>query len=78
MNQNFFSSATPEEDVVTSRGIVCTSSLILGWLFSVTFSSSLEKQSAVVLTEPAICAILEINCNTNLHEVRKNDGKAFV
>ena len=38
-------------------GVVCTSSRILRWIFSATFSSYLEKESAAVLTDPAICAI---------------------
>ena len=61
---NCFSSATSEEDVVTSRGVVCTSSLILRRIFSMTFNSNREKKSAAVFTEPAICPILKLNFST--------------
>ena len=54
MSKNCSSSATSEEDAVTSMGVVCTSSRILRWIFSVTFSSNLERTLAAVLTEPAI------------------------
>ena len=59
-----YSSATSEEEVFTSIGVVWISSLILRRIFSVTFSSSLERKSAAVLTDPAMCAILKLNCNT--------------
>ena len=58
------SSATSEKEVVTSIGVVWISSLILRRNFSVTLISSLERKSAAVLTDPAICAILKLNCNT--------------
>ena len=58
------SSATSEEEVVTSIGVVGISSLILRRIFSVTLGSSLERKSAAVLTDPAMCAILNLNCNT--------------
>ena len=58
------SSATSEEEVVTLICVVWISSLILRRIFSVTLSSSLERKSAAVLTEPAMCAILKLNCNT--------------
>ena len=58
------SSATSEEEVVTSIGFVWISSLILGRIFSVTLSSSLERKSAAVLTDPSMCASLKLNCNT--------------
>ena len=58
------SSATSEEDVVTSIGVVWISSPILRRIFSVTLISSLESKSAAVLTDPAICAILKLNCKT--------------
>ena len=64
MKQTCSSSATSEEDVVTSMGVVCTSSWILRWIFSVTFSSYLKKKSAALLTEPAICDFLKLNCRT--------------
>ena len=64
MKKNCSSSATSEEDVVTSMGVVCTSSLILGRILSVTFNSNRERKSAAVFTEPAICAILKLNCST--------------
>ena len=53
------SSATSEEDVVTSIGVVWISSLILRRIFSVTLSSSLERKSTAVLTDPAICAFFK-------------------
>ena len=59
-----FSSTTSEEELVTSIGGVCISSLILRRIFSVTLSSSLERKSAAVLTYPAKCGILKLNCNT--------------
>ena len=58
------SSATSEEEVVTSIGVVWISYLILRRIYSVTLSSSLERKSAAVLTDPAICDILKLNCNT--------------
>ena len=64
VKKNCSSSATSEEEVVTSIGVVWISSLILRRIFSVTLSSSLERKSAAVLTDPAICAILKLNCNT--------------
>ena len=63
VKRNCSSSATSEENVVASMGVVCTSSRILRWTFSVTFSSNLEKNSAAVLTEPAIRAILLLSCS---------------
>ena len=64
VKKNYSASATSEEEVVTSMGIVWISSLILRRIFSVTLSSSLERKSAAVLTDPALCAILKLNCNT--------------
>ena len=64
VKKNCSSSATSEEDVVTSIGVVWISSRILRRFFSVTLGSSLERKSAAVLTEPAMCAILKLNCNT--------------
>ena len=58
------SSATSEEDVVTSMGVVCKSSLILRRIFSVTFNSNRERKSTAVFTEPAICTVLKLNCST--------------
>ena len=62
LKEDCSSSALAEEDVVTSMGVVWTTSLILSSLFSVTLS--LEKRSAAVLTESAMIAILKSNCNT--------------
>ena len=67
VKKNCSASATSEEDFVTSMGVVCTSSRILTWIFYLTLSSNLVKKSAVVLTEPAICAILKMNCSTKSH-----------
>ena len=64
MKKKCSSSATSEDDIDTSMGVVCTSSRILRRIFSVTFSSNLDRKSAAVLTEPAICAILKLNCST--------------
>ena len=58
------SSATSEEEVILSIRVVWISSLILKRIFSVTLSSSLERKSAAVLTEPAMCVISKLNCNT--------------
>ena len=78
MKKNCSPSATSEGDVDTSMGVVCTSSRILRWIFSVTFSSSLERKSAAVLIEPAICAILKLNCSTFSHAFHRDGGMAFV
>ena len=43
-----------------------------------TFSSNLEKMSAAVLAEPAICAILKLNCSTYSHAFHNVGGMAFV
>ena len=64
VKKNCSSSATSEEDVVTSMGVVWISSPILRRIFHVTLSSSLEKRSVAVLTETAMCAIWKLNCNT--------------
>ena len=64
VKKNCSSSATSEEDVVTSISVVCTSSLILRQILSVTFNSNLERKSAALFTEPAISAILKLNCST--------------
>ena len=56
-----FSSATSEEEVVTSKGVVGISSLILRRIFYLILSSSLGRKSAAVLTDPAMCAILKLN-----------------
>ena len=64
VKKNFSSSATSEEEVVTSMGVVWISSLILRRIFSLTLSSSQERKSAAVLTDPAMCAILKLSCNT--------------
>ena len=75
--KNCASSATSEEDVVFSMEVVCMSSCILKWTFSLTVSSSLGKKSAVVLTETAICAVLKSNCNTSLHAFYSVGGLDF-
>ena len=62
--KNCSSSATSEEEVVTSIGFVWISSLFLRRIFSVTLGSSLDRKSATVLTDPEMCAILNLNCNT--------------
>ena len=64
VKKNCSSSATSEEEVVNSIGVVWISSLILRRIFSVTLIYSLERKSAAVLTDPAMCAILKLNCNT--------------
>ena len=56
LKKNCSSSATSEEVVVTSIGVVFTSFRDLRRIFSVTFNASLEKNSAAVLTGPAIYA----------------------
>ena len=62
VKKNCSSSATSEEEVVTSIGVVWIFSRTLRLIFSVTSSSSLDRKSAAVLTEPAMCAILKLNC----------------
>ena len=76
--KNCFSSATSEEDVVTSIGVVWISSRTLRRSFSLTLSSSLEKQSAAMLTKPAICSILKLNCNTYSPAYQRAGGIGFV
>ena len=78
MKKNCSSSATSEEDVVTSMGVVCTSSLILRRILSVTFNSNRERKSAAVFTELALCAILKLNCSTKSHAFHKHGGMALV
>ena len=65
VKKNCSSSAISEEGVVTSMGVVCTSSRTLRRIFSVTTNSKWERKSAAVSTEPAICAVLELNCSKN-------------
>ena len=62
--KNYSSSATSEEDVVTSIGVVWISFRIFRRMFTVTLSSNLEKKSAAVLIDPAMFTILKLNCNT--------------
>ena len=57
-------SAKSEEDSVTSTGVVCTFSLILRRIFSVTFNANREKKPAAVFTDPAIFAFLKLNWST--------------
>ena len=42
------------------------------------FNSNWERKSAAVYTEPAICAILKLNCSTRSHAFHKDGGMAFV
>ena len=55
VKKNCSSSATSEEEVVTSIGVVWISSPILRRILTVTLSSSLERKSVAVLTDPAMC-----------------------
>ena len=64
LKNNCSSSATSEEEVVTSIGVVCISSRILRRIFSVTLSSSLKRKSTAVLTGPAMCANSKLCCYT--------------
>ena len=64
VKKNCSSSATTEEDVVNSMGVVWTTSRIWRLIFSTTFHSNLEGNSAAVLTEPAISAISMLNCGS--------------
>ena len=63
---------------MTSMGLICTSSLILRRILSVTFDSNREQKSAAVFTEPAICAIYKLNCSTYSHAFHKDGGMALV
>ena len=78
MKRNCSSSATSEEEVVISIGVVSVSSLILRRIFSVTLSVSLEKKSAAVLIEPYMCAFSKLYCNTYSHAFQSARGVAFV
>ena len=60
VKKNYSSSATSKEEVVTSIGVVWISSLILRRIFSLTLSSTLERKSAAVMTDPAICAFFKL------------------
>ena len=64
VKKNCSSSVTSDEAVVTWMGVVWISYRILRRIFPLTLSCSLERKSAAVLTEPAICAISKLNCNT--------------
>ena len=64
--------------MVTSIGFVWMSSRILRRILSVTLSSSLERKSAAVLTDPAMCAILKLNCNTYSYAFQSAGGIGFV
>ena len=78
VNMNCSSSATSGEDVVTSMGSARSSYRILRWIFSVTFSSNLERKSAAVLIEPVLCAIQKLNCSAQLHAFHKDGGIALI
>ena len=71
MKKTCSSSATSEEDVVTSKGTVWISSRSVRRIFSVTLNSGLERNSAAVSTEPAMCAILNLNCCRNCLSLEK-------
>ena len=64
LKNNCSSTATTVEDVVTSIGFVWIFSRILRRIFSVTLSSSLERKSAEVFSEPALCTILKLIFST--------------
>ena len=78
MKKNCSYTATSEEHVVTSMPVVWMSSRILRRIFSMTMSSSLDKQLAAVLTEPAISGIIKLNCNTSSHAFHNDGGIALV
>ena len=78
VTKNCSSSALSKEDVVTSMGVVWIYSRIFRRIFSVTLSSSLERKLAAVLTEPAMCAILKLKCNTESRAFQSAGGIAFV
>ena len=65
-------------DLIGYRCIVLISSLILSRIFSVTFNTNRGKISAAVLIEPAIWAILTLNCNTQSQAFHKVGGIALV
>ena len=71
-------SAMSEEEDVTSIGVGWICSQILRRISSVTLSSSLERRSTAVLTDPAMCAILKLYCNTESHALQSAGGIAFV
>ena len=78
VKKNCPSSATSEEEVVTSIGVVWISSRIFRRIFSVTLSSSLERKLAAVLTQPAMCAILKLSFSTKSHASQSASGIASV
>ena len=78
MQKNFSSSATSDDDVIISMGADGVSTRISIGNFSVTLSSSLERKLAAVSAEPAMCVILQLNCNTSSHAFHSADGNAFV
>ena len=67
-----------QEDVVISIGVVCMSHRTWSWIFSVDLRSNPERKQAVVLIEPAMCAFLQIICNTELHAFHSDGAIAFV
>ena len=78
LKNNCFSSLTSEDVVVTSMGVVCTSSRILRQIFYVALSSSQARSSAAVLTEPTLSAMLKLNCNKYLYALPSDGRTAFV
>ena len=64
LRKNCSSSATSKKDVVTPIDVFRISSRILRRIFSVTLISNLQKKSGAVLTQPAMCANLNLNCST--------------
>ena len=64
--------------IVTSIGVVFTSSRILRRIFSVTFSPSLQRKPAAVLTESAISAYSKLNCSTKSYALHKDGRIVFV
>ena len=78
MKENCSSSAISEEDKATLLCVVWMISPTLRHIFYVTVRSSLEKNVAAVFTEPAMYALLRLNCNTYSHAIHGAGGIAFV
>ena len=75
VNKNCYTSATCDEDVVTSICVACSSPCILSQNFSVTLRSSREKKSAVVFIEPAMSANLKKKCkHIHMHSTATLEG----
>ena len=72
------SSATSVDCMLICMGVVRISSRIVSFIFSLGVTSSLERKSAAVLSVPATCMILKLNCKTQSHAFQRVGGIALV